>query len=189
MLNILDVSNCLSVGSSSTCIPTGKVLWEKPQSDIQHSIRNLKYWLSCSSSSRLITRVGESKWCLFCVTWLHLAYFRAVNAEASVVWSSREHLALTLGWRECCSCQASCCWRLQQSSSNHSTAVVLHAVTGGNGLRDAPAVPGVCTLSAEQLWHMARESHSCQVLATMAQGPQHMGRCWAIRMQLRAAPS
>lgn len=40
-------------------------------------------------------------------------------------------MAFILGWRECCSCQASCCWRLQQSSSKHSPAVVLHAVTGG----------------------------------------------------------
>lgn len=171
MLNILlEVSNCLSVGSSYTYIPTGKVLGEKLLPDIQHGIRSINYWLSCTSLSRLITRVSESKWCLFYVTWLYLSSCRALNAQASVVWSSREHLAFILGWRECCSfhCQAGCCWRLQQSSSNHSIAVVLHVLwQEGDWHRDAPAVPGVCTLSAEQLWqlwHMARESHSfkCQ---------------------------
>lgn len=78
MLNILiEVSNCFSVGSSYTCIPTG----QKTPIRYQHSIRNIKYWLSCTSPFRLITRVSESKWCLFCVTYLYLSYFRALNTQ------------------------------------------------------------------------------------------------------------
>lgn len=174
MLNILiEVSNCFSVGSSYTCIPTG----QKTPIRYQHSIRNIKYWLSCTSPFRLITRVSESKWCLFCVTYLYLSYFRALNTQFQFCRAAESIWLLRL--RECCSCQADFCWRLQQPSNNHSIAVVLHLLwQEGNGHRDAWTVLGFAPCQQSSSGSFGTQQGRATLVKCQQQWPRGLSR-WA----------